>query len=107
MIRFALGLLFLVAFPAGEVIEDSIAPDSASHAAPAGAGLRQHAPWRGVTIRLEIEAPGKRCLTLRSPDFDAYLVLRDAKGKVLAEDDDGFFGTHAWRPPRGEWSIST
>ncbi len=32
---------------------------------------------------------------MRSAVFDTYLVLRDASGKVVAEDDDGLVATHS------------
>jgi hypothetical protein len=34
-------------------------------------------------------------LRLNSNDFDAYLVLQDAKGNLMAQDDDGGGGTNA------------
>ena len=53
------------------------------------------APVRGKSFRLEVEESGSYHVDLRSWFFDAYLVLRDAEGNVLAEDDDGLIGTHA------------
>jgi tetratricopeptide (TPR) repeat protein len=39
---------------------------------------------------------GQPCVvTLESYNFDAYLVVRDADGAPVAEDDDGFGSTHA------------
>jgi len=50
---------------------------------------------RGKTLRLEVEESGPYHIDLRSWLFDAYLVLRNADGNVLAEDDDGLLGTHS------------
>src|SRR5262249_17275660 len=53
------------------------------------------APTAGETFRLEGGEPGTSPLELRSYFFDAYLVLRDESGTILAEDDDGLIGTHS------------
>src|SRR5437899_3109766 len=53
------------------------------------------APVLGKRYAIEIREPGSYTLELRSYFFDAYLVLRNASGKVLAEDDDGLLGTHS------------
>lgn len=50
---------------------------------------------RGTSCRIEIPAAGMYTVELRSFFFDAYLVLRDADGNVIAEDDDGLPSTHA------------
>jgi len=49
----------------------------------------------GKTWRLVVETSGPYHVDLRSFEFDAYLVLRDAEGALLAEDDDGLLGAHA------------
>src|SRR5689334_9440937 len=46
----------------------------------------------GKAYRLEVDAAGTFTVELRSCFFDAYLVLRDEDGRVLAEDDDGLIG---------------
>ena len=53
------------------------------------------APVRGKTYPVQVPGSGPCSVDLRSDYFDAYLVLRDAQGNVLAEDDDGLFSTHA------------
>lgn len=53
------------------------------------------APAIGKSYSIEIEEPGFYTIELRSYFFDAYLVLRDRVGNVLAEDDDGGIGLHA------------
>jgi hypothetical protein len=44
---------------------------------------------------ITLDADGSIDLRLNSSDFDAYLVLQDAKGNLLAQDDDGGGGTNA------------
>ncbi len=79
----------------GAPVAGVVAADAPSHARPAASEWRSHAAWRGVSVAVEVERAGAHVLTARSPDFDAYLVLADASGTIVAEDDDGFFGTHA------------
>jgi CHAT domain-containing protein len=57
--------------------------------------IDQDLPTRGVRFRLPIEAGGPHTLEARSDHFNAYLVLRDAAGEVLAENDDGLVWFHA------------
>lgn len=45
---------------------------------------------RGVLYALTVPTGGVWTIRMESDDFDAYLVLRDAQGTVLAEDDDGW-----------------
>ena len=49
---------------------------------------------RGDAYRLEVE-PGTWTFELVSLDFDTFLVMTDVNGEVVAEDDDGFYGTHS------------
>ena len=44
---------------------------------------------------ISIPSAGTFTVTLTSHDFDAYLVLRDEKGAILASDDDGKLGPPA------------
>jgi len=53
------------------------------------------APVRGKTFSVQVPGDGIWHLDLRSYFFDAYLVLRDAEGKLLAEDDDGLIGSQS------------
>lgn len=41
-----------------------------------------------ATFALQVKEPGPYTLSLRSFDFDAYLVLMDSQGVVLVEDDN-------------------
>lgn len=50
---------------------------------------------RGRSYRLEVEATTDACVRLESWSFDPYLVLRDATGAVVAENDNGPFKRHA------------
>jgi len=52
-------------------------------------------PTLGVPLIVTVAESGVYFLELRSFDFDAYLILRDASGRPLAEDDDSSLGTHA------------
>ncbi len=52
-------------------------------------------PVRTKSYRLRIERPGPHAIELRSRAFDAYLVLRDPRGAILAEDDNGLVGLDA------------
>ncbi len=61
--------------------------------------------------RFSFTAPkdGIWCLSMRSFELDSYLVLRDAEGNLLAEDDDGLWPTPFTVPPRHaylEWNGS-
>ena len=49
----------------------------------------------GKAFAFEIEEPGTHTIELRSYFFDAYLVLRDEHGGLLAEDDDGAPGLNS------------
>ena len=48
-----------------------------------------HGEAVGLRYRIEVPAGQSCTLELRSHFFDAYLVLRDEGGSVLAEDDNG------------------
>ena len=45
--------------------------------------------------RLSVQAPTEIAFLLESSAFDAYLVLLDADGDLIAEDDDSAGGTNA------------
>jgi CHAT domain-containing protein/tetratricopeptide (TPR) repeat protein len=47
------------------------------------------APPRTLSLPFRVPEAGTWTIDLRSFDFDAYLVLRDPAGRLLAEDDDG------------------
>lgn len=49
----------------------------------------------GVTYSVVVETSGTYHVDLTSLFFDAYLLLRDESGVVLAEDDDGLLGKHS------------
>ncbi|MBI1849049.1 MAG: CHAT domain-containing protein [Planctomycetes bacterium] len=53
------------------------------------------APVHAKSYSVRVPADGTHTIDLSSPLFDAYLVLRDATGTVIAEDDDGLLRSHA------------
>ncbi len=50
---------------------------------------------RAKLYRVRLDKGKSYQIDLQSKDFDAYLYLRDAQGKVLAEDDDGGGGLNS------------
>ena len=50
---------------------------------------------RAHSFRVEIPKAGSYVVELRSLFFDTYVVIRNAEGKVIAEDDDGLYWTHS------------
>lgn len=57
-------------------------------------GLDLTAPARGVKVALALPETGPVTLTMRGVGIDGYLVVRDADGAVIAEDDDGWYWCH-------------
>jgi CHAT domain-containing protein/tetratricopeptide (TPR) repeat protein len=49
----------------------------------------------GKSYRIQVNESGLYWVELSSCFFDAYLVLREESGVLLAEDDDGLISTHA------------
>ena len=47
------------------------------------------------SFAIQVADSGPYHVDLRSYYFDAYLVLRDEAGELLAEDDDGWIGLHS------------
>ncbi len=50
---------------------------------------------RAKRFTLRTRSAGPYSFDLRSHHFDAFLIVRDAKGELVAATDDGGFGTHA------------
>ncbi len=81
----------------GEKIEAAVAdgdPIVETETLLSGGYTRQHTVV-GKTYRLDVDEPGTYHIDLRSYAFDSYLVLRDARGIVIAEDDDGLISVHS------------
>ncbi len=78
----------------GDVVRGEIVESSAVVHTPALDAKPSRFPFRGVTFRCELPI-GTTTIELRSWLFDAYLVVRDLEGEVLAEDDDGLLASHA------------
>lgn len=58
-------------------------------------GAHLDLPVHATTYRLSVVLEGRYTLEASSPAFDVYLVLADAAGSVLAEDDRSWFGSNA------------
>jgi len=79
----------------GELLKGEITDQSHVVETPTLKKTRADATVVGETFRFQVPESGPWHLDLRSYFFDAYLVLRDAEGQLLAEDDDGLAGTQS------------
>ncbi len=81
----------------GETREARISDEDARVESPRLRGYTDFVtkPPRAQRFQLRVEQPGPYTIELVARLFDAYLVLRDESGGVLAEDDDGLLNTHA------------
>ncbi len=79
----------------GEVLEGEITQDDPAVETEILKKGYTQARTRGKTFGIRVEETGPYHIDLRSYFFDAYLVLRDQSGAVIAEDDDGLLSTHA------------
>ena len=79
----------------GQTVTGAITPDTVEVTTDRLQADHPDAPARGVTYRLRVEEAGTYFVDLRSVTLDAYLVLWDAEGKVIAEDDDGLYGSQS------------
>ena len=105
----------------GETVQGEITDEDLVVHTPTLDANYTEAPTVGKTFLIEVEESGSYYIDLRSYFFDAYLVLRDGDGNVVAEDDDGLIGLHSrivvdiglsmttWSPasaartPRSQW----
>ncbi len=80
---------------AGETVEGRVtAASQVVHTAVLDANDTD-APVRGERFDLEVTESVRVTIDLRSYFLDAYLVLLDADGRVVAEDDDGLLRTQS------------
>ena len=79
----------------GEAIEGEITDENPEVHTPTLDADYTQAPTVGKTYRIRVEESGPYYIDLRSYDFDAYLVLRDAKSELLAEHYDSFLNVHS------------
>ncbi len=77
----------------GETLEGEIADEDAEVHTPTLDRSYTDAPVVGKSYWIGVESAGPCTIELRSYLFDAYLVLRDEAGGILAEDDDGLLTT--------------
>jgi CHAT domain-containing protein/tetratricopeptide (TPR) repeat protein len=83
----------LPAVPVGSVVRGEVAPGA--EVLRTGWLMQHDLPTHGQRYRLQVDTSGPHALELRSDWFNAYLVLRDEAGRVIAEDDDGLVWYHA------------
>jgi hypothetical protein len=81
--------------PAGRAIEGAITADDEVISTEILAKRYDFAPTVAQAYSVEVETSGRHVIDMWGYGFDAYLVLRDAEGRVVAEDDDGMGGTDA------------
>lgn len=79
----------------GKTLEGVIEDGDAVVTSETIAALYTDAPVVARSYSFEARRDGPHFIDLRSPTFDGYLMLRDASGKLLAEDDDGLVAYHA------------
>ncbi len=79
----------------GESVRGEISPDAPHASSPGMAAVIGGDSMPCERFRLELGATERCTLTVRSFDFDVYLVVRDAADQVVVEDDNGWVGTQA------------
>ncbi|NQU47833.1 MAG: CHAT domain-containing protein [Planctomycetes bacterium] len=79
----------------GKPVEQEVATQAVEVHTPKLDANYAKAPTFGVPFKVISEESGWHYFDLQSYDFDAYLVLFDAAGKIVAEDDDGLFGSQS------------
>ncbi|MBC8405651.1 MAG: tetratricopeptide repeat protein [Planctomycetes bacterium] len=79
----------------GKPIDGRIDADSAIAHTPTLDANYTNAPTVSNGYQVVVSESGPYAIELRSYDFDAYLVMADENGTLLAEDDDGLIRTHA------------
>lgn len=80
---------------AGDELRDTIEDGAEVVSTEILAAAYTNAPTVGRRYRLEVKRSGAHTIDLRSAYFDGYLVLRNGKNEVVAEDDDGLVAMHA------------
>ncbi len=79
----------------GEKLEGEVSDSAPAVATPTLDASYTNAPTVGLGYRFTVQQSGIYVIDCRSFEFDSYLVLRDSKGVLLAEDDDGLIAAHA------------
>jgi len=79
----------------GKVLKGQVKSSSSEIHTQALAKKKSPAPTLGVTYSLSVSSAGVYCIELMSYDFDAYLVVRDASGEVISENDNGYMNNHS------------
>ena len=79
----------------GQVLRDAIrASDPTTRTKRLDEGFTPIAV-RAKAYSLEVAESGRYHLRLTSRSFDTYLILRDSRGNLLAEDDDGWINSQS------------
>ncbi len=89
--------LFLVQEPIPLVVGDPVTGtllDGAAQVHSEALDAQFKKPVLAQDFRIQVQESGVFHFRVHSLDFDAYLILRDAQGEVLAENDDGPIGVH-------------
>jgi hypothetical protein len=81
--------------PVGTAVDGEITDADAVISTETLAARYTFAPTVARSWTVQVETSGQHVIDMWGYGFDAYLVLRDADGKVLGEDDDGMAGTDA------------
>jgi len=76
-------------------LDASLVPGSPIKGELAASAPSTDGPAQTVNYRIQLDEAQPVTIELRSYAFDAYLVLRDASGAILAEDDDGLTRSQA------------
>lgn len=84
-----------VSLEVGKPVEGIIRSDSTVIHTPTLDASYNVTPTRGNDIVVFVPESGIYTVDLRSFEFDAYIVLADSSGAILAEDDDSHLTTHA------------
>ena len=79
----------------GEAVQGEMTGEEGAVSTPVLDARSTRAPTVGQSFLIQVDESGPYHVDLRSYFFDGYLVLRDAAGRLLAEDDDGWIGVHA------------
>ncbi len=79
----------------GQRLEGAVLESATEVRTPTLDAVYTASPTLGVSYRVTVETSGAYFFELKSYAFDAYLVLHDKSGHLLAENDDGPIWMHS------------